>query len=192
MNQSQNEKKAPATPSRPTAETTYDIADKTGAVRQIQNYLLELAYAEESYVKVPVDGIFGSETERAVRVFQEKNGLPVTGEVDFDTFTLLGDTCRECRAETVPTPLGDALPLSAGACGAEVMWLHAILWMLRERYPDLAMPQRTAVFSRQTERQIRHLQNCYGMEENGVVTARFLDRMLTDLYDMNQKEIPTE
>lgn len=35
------------------------------------------------------DGIFGSRTEQAVRVFQQKNGLHITGEIDTDTLNKL-------------------------------------------------------------------------------------------------------
>ena len=38
-----------------------------------------------------VDGIFGRETQQAVRVFQAREGLPVTGIVDLQTWELLSD-----------------------------------------------------------------------------------------------------
>ena len=55
------------------------------AVRTIQEKLVRWGYFDG-----PVDGIFGSKTEAAVRFFQEKNGLTADGIVGPDTLAALG------------------------------------------------------------------------------------------------------
>ena len=44
-----------------------------------------------------VDGIFGRETQQAVRVFQAREGLPVTGIADLQTWELLSDRAESAR-----------------------------------------------------------------------------------------------
>ena len=44
-----------------------------------------------------VDGIFGRETQQAVRVFQAREGLPVTGIADLETWELLNDRAESAR-----------------------------------------------------------------------------------------------
>ena len=56
----------------------YDISDKSNAIRQVQLFLLELHYADEKYPHIAIDGIYGKETEDAVRMFQKSEGLPVS------------------------------------------------------------------------------------------------------------------
>ena len=55
-------------------------------VRQIQEELNVIAGAYPEIPKLTEDGIYGPETEAAVRKFQSIFGLPVTGEIDYKTW----------------------------------------------------------------------------------------------------------
>lgn len=55
-------------------------------VRQLQNQLNRIARDYPRIPTVAADGIFGDETARAVRVFQEVFGMPANGIVDFPTW----------------------------------------------------------------------------------------------------------
>ena len=55
-------------------------------VRQIQEQLNVIAGAYPEIPKLEEDGIYGPETEAAVRKFQSIFGLPVTGEIDYKTW----------------------------------------------------------------------------------------------------------
>lgn len=55
-------------------------------VRQIQEQLNVIAGAYPEIPKLTEDGIYGPETEAAVRKFQSIFGLPVTGEIDYKTW----------------------------------------------------------------------------------------------------------
>ena len=57
-------------------------------IKQAQQALVDLGYDLD---KFGVDGIFGSETEAAIKAFQEFSGLEVTGIVDEATLTALKD-----------------------------------------------------------------------------------------------------
>ena len=63
----------------------YRIEDRASAVRSVQGQLRTVSQNDGRIPSVFVDGIYGEETERAVRVFQETRGLPVTGAVDLET-----------------------------------------------------------------------------------------------------------
>ena len=63
----------------------YRIEDRASAVRSVQGRLRAISQNDGRIPSVFVDGIYGEETERAVRVFQETRGLPVTGAVDSET-----------------------------------------------------------------------------------------------------------
>lgn len=55
-------------------------------VQQMQEQLNRIADDYPALPKVTADGIFGTETEAAVREFQSIFGLPVTGIVDYPTW----------------------------------------------------------------------------------------------------------
>ena len=64
---------------------TYKKGSSGAAVTQIQQKLSSWGYYSGS-----IDGIYGSGTERAVRLFQEKNGLTVDGKAGPQTLQALG------------------------------------------------------------------------------------------------------
>ena len=67
-------------------DRTNDIRfDEALYIRELQTYLRALE-TDEDFRVVP-DGIFGAETEAAVRRFQNLVALEETGIVDFDTWT---------------------------------------------------------------------------------------------------------
>ncbi len=61
------------------------------AVRNLQRYLRALADGSEGseIFAVPIDGIFDSATENALSEFQQRQGLPITGVADRNTFDAL-------------------------------------------------------------------------------------------------------
>ena len=67
----------------------------------------------------PVDGLMGEKTRDAIREFQRRNSLPVTGELDPETeFTLLATSVRSAPSNAAakspgaaPVPKVSALPL---------------------------------------------------------------------------------
>lgn len=67
----------------------YRIDRNEEAVAELQRYLRALSYKHEELPHVGVDGIFGKETEEAVRAFQAFHSLRVTGVADEATFALL-------------------------------------------------------------------------------------------------------
>ena len=63
-----------------------DIGSSGPKVTQLQEQLNTIASAYPAIPGVRVDGIFGEETQRAVREFQSVFGLPVTGVVNYATW----------------------------------------------------------------------------------------------------------
>ena len=57
--------------------------DKSPYVSDLQNMLIKKGAA------IKADGDFGPATETAVKAFQQKNGLPITGSIDTDTLNKL-------------------------------------------------------------------------------------------------------
>ncbi len=58
----------------------------------------------------PIDGVMGARTRDALRTFQQKNDLPVTGELDWQTRMALAATVRTVK-DAVPFPAPRAVPV---------------------------------------------------------------------------------
>ncbi len=71
-------------------------AEATGIIKTVQQSLATLGYGVRS-----VDGVMGDETMRAIRKFEQKQGLPQTGRISGPLFVKLTDgTGRQQRKLT--------------------------------------------------------------------------------------------
>lgn len=71
-------------------------------IRELQEYLRALAALDERYPLVAVDGIYGPETAKAVAVFQEIGGNPVTSTVNRADWERLVREYRSFLSITAP------------------------------------------------------------------------------------------
>ena len=71
-------------------------------IRSLQSMLRLLQRHAGKPTTVVPDGIFGPETARALREFQQQNGLPVTGAADLTTWNAVVDAAREAHIHHGP------------------------------------------------------------------------------------------
>ncbi len=62
------------------------VGSRGDSVMQIQEQLNAIANVYSVVPAVAVDGVYGQQTENAVRIFQQTFGLPANGIVDFPTW----------------------------------------------------------------------------------------------------------
>ncbi len=79
---------------------------ETQAIYNLQRYLLGLSRFDPDIPPVDIDGIFGDTTRRSLSAFQDKYGLPITGEGDAETLALLFEAyLAGVEAATRPDPV---------------------------------------------------------------------------------------
>lgn len=79
-------------------------ANGTG-VAELQDALCDLGFdLKRTFAKGRADGIFGSETEKAVRNFQQQNGLTVDGVAGRDTIDTLDEIIAADPRLDAPSP----------------------------------------------------------------------------------------
>ena len=112
-------------------------------IRSLQSMLRLLQRHAGKPTTVVPDGIFGPETARAVREFQQQNGLPVTGAADLTTWNAVVDAAREAHIHHGPAePLRPLFqPMQTISPGEQNMHLYLAQGMLQalRHYYD-AMP----------------------------------------------------
>lgn len=170
----------------------YDITDKRNAIREIQRYLLEIAWGTVGIPRLGIDGIYGEETREAVRRFQERNALPVTGEVAYRDWEAIYATFLRARDARLADPRllpPAALPLLPRARGDDVLLLQLILLGLSPRHRQLSGVQRTGVYDQGTASAVRAYQTERGLPSSGITDAETW-AALTEDYRALRREAP--
>lgn len=124
-------------------------------------YTLQQRLKDLGYYTIKVDGIFGSGTQRAVRLFQQVNGLSVTGKADNATQTLLYSSSAKPASYGVT---GDYKTLSrSGKYKSAVVPLQRRLKALGYYSGNI-----DGYFGSQTYRAVRSFQSRNGLTVTGV------------------------
>ena len=148
------------------------MTTKPEAVRELQQYLRFIErYQGEKSPLVPT-GQMDEDTRRAVRQFQERYQLPVTGEIDLETWErVLQEYHRILAAIQDPVPLAlfpapDFL-LHKGASGELTKMVQLVLRALTQTFCDLPSLSATGVFDEDTEKVVQAIQERIGVSPTG-------------------------
>ena len=153
------------------ATTLYNGCRGEG-VRVMQQALINLGYLHGN-----ADGIFGTQTEEAVRAFQRSNGLTPDGLAGTRTLSALGSAQSSSPAAQTATPAEAAAPAQAsrykestlynGCSGEEVL-------VLQQGLIDLGYLEGTADgrFGDKTEEAVRAFQRSKGLTPDGLAGTK--------------------
>ena len=163
----------------------YELFDTEMAIREVQTFLHFIRDKRHNGItRVAIDGVFGKETEDAVREFQRIYGLYESGVVDRETFELLNKIYLELLLEDNSSEFiitGEDFPLSLGSQNNDVLVLNIMLIELGKAYGDIGDVQKSSYYSSETETAVTNLQRIFRVEENGIVDALFYDRLRDEL-----------
>ena len=109
---------------------------KSAARGNLQKYLRQLAYFDENIPFVPIDGNAGRSTTEALRAYQARRGLPVTGVADQETWEALYEDYLVSLEEEAPPARFSPFPLEPKdyslKLGDEGFAVEAVQHMLEE------------------------------------------------------------
>ena len=141
----------------------------------LQRYLRQLSYFEE-LTPVPVDGIYGSETAEAVREFQRRAGLPVTGLVDRETWDAIYLAYLASIAENSPPERVSIFPripknyaITEGESWFLIEILQYMLIELSRDYDRFGPLEISGVYDGATVAAVRDFQGRNGLPVTGEV-----------------------
>ena len=156
----------------------YKINDQAAANRSLQERLRYLSRSDSRIPTVFIDGIYGGETESAVRVFQQTRGLPETGVVDFETHRRIseeyGILLRQ-NQRTVGSPDFDSYEggvISYGDSFDGVLALQLLFRSIAEQ-DDRFSVAADGIYGDGTATAVRLFKSLRGMEDNGKVDRLF-------------------
>ena len=160
-------------------------------IYEAQRFLRALHFDTDGVIPlVSPDGIYGSRTREAVNEFQRLYGLPVTGKIDYETWTALYRAYVDSLTRSdLPLPL-DLFPTARGytvAPGEKSDIAYIVQFILRalaDSYADIDGADPTGVYDDATRNDIRRFQRYYRLPETGLTDRNTWNR-LTEAYRKN-------
>ena len=153
---------------------TLSLGDEGFFVYGLQYYLRWISLSNPVVPNVEFDGVFGPETENAVKAFQTLYGFAPTGIVDDDLFETLFDVYRGI-IETVGDEIVTGAPpfpgevLKLGSEGENVRILQEFINATSSVYPDVPPVTVTGVFDEETQSAVYAAQSLFDYPITGVV-----------------------
>ena len=157
------------------------------AVRNLQRYLRTISFYDDRITRVPIDGIYDTDTRKAVSEFQATRELPVTGIVDKATFDMI---FREFSKIVEANDRSNNINLFPNnpqnyeaALGEESSFVAIIQLILRELsiiYDNIPDMQITGVYNKETEDAVKEFQRISGLSPTGKVDLRTWNRLVRD------------
>ena len=155
-------------------------------IRSLQTFLRTISGSRDIPTVVP-DGIFGSQTRAAVEEFQRLYVLPVTGEVDLDTWRKIIEIFDEVIEETAPPKCLVFFPEGTYIIdiGTEDEYLYVIQGALKgisnnlENVPGLEV---TGIHDAASVDAVKSVQKIAGIEENGIIDKQTVNA-ITNVYE---------
>ena len=138
------------------------------AVEQVQFWLSDLAQFDSSLVSVTVDGSYGAATERAVRAFQQKQGLTADGAVGQATWNALYAAWVDAQSDLGGTAWPGTV-LRRGDKGMEVRLVQFWLRLAADNYSALRTVTVDGSYGAATVSAVEAFQSLFGLTADGVV-----------------------
>lgn len=146
-------------------------------VRSLQTMLRTIASIEPRQLNVMPDGIYGPQTADAVRSFQRRMGLPITGAVDQNTHEQIvreHDRARveADRARHVHVTLAPGQMIRRGQCHPAIHLAQSMLTVIGLAAPGLPAPTHTGVLDEATAGALAAFQAYAGLPPTGELDKR--------------------
>lgn len=179
--------------------TLLQVGSSGASVRTIQNRLNRI---RANYPAIPQitnpNGVYGSETETAVRAFQRTFNLLQDGKVGRSTWnkisqifvavTKLAELGGEGeRIGLDPNP--PTITIREGSRGSDVIHAQFLLNYIAQFYPDIPAPIMDSIFGRTTTDAVKAFQRRFGLAADGIVGPNTW-RKLYDVFKTVQGQVP--
>ena len=156
-------------------------------VRSLQTMLRVIAEDDQSLPSLIPDGIYGPSTMIAVTAFQRRNGIPVTGIVDENTWDQIVASyepalIRVGKAEPIEILLEPGEIIITGQSSPYVYLLQGMLGQLSQDYTTVLFPVLSGVMDPETSASLKAFQKLSGLPDTGTldrITWKHLVRQFT-------------
>lgn len=141
-------------------------------IRSLQTFLREIARANANITSVIPDGLYGNQTEQAVRDFQKEYGLPETGETDLYTWEKVIAVYEELECVRDQSRSIEMIPSCRGGChsgesGYHIFGIQGMLIALGHRFDNIDIIEMSGNMDQATTDVIKMLQKLSLLDATG-------------------------
>ena len=141
-------------------------------IRSLQTMLRTIAAVEPGQVNVIPDGVYGPQTAEAVRSFQRRMGLPITGVVDQTTHEQIVQAFERAKTETekaqaVQINLDPGQVIRRGEKNQILYLVQSMLTVMSLLYPQIQAPGFSGVLDPATAAALAEFQTWAGLPPTG-------------------------
>ncbi len=162
------------------------------AVRNLQTYLRLISFYDQRIERVPIDEIYGSDTQKAVASFQRTRSLPETSVVDKRTWDAIYNEYSDLMRKTVEAPPPRIFPsveygyeVSRGEKSSFVAIIQLMLRELGALFDAFETVEVDGIYGEETERAVREFQRAAMLEESGSVDLETYNRLNSAFISLN-------
>ena len=156
-------------------------------IRSLQTMLRVIAEADSSLPTVIPDGIYGPSTMIAVTAFQRREGIPITGIVDENTWTQVVESYESAlvlvgKAEPIEILLDPQQIILVDESNPYIFLLQGMLAQLSNAHNNIPYPAFNGTLDARTSESLRGFQLMVGLLPTGTldrITWRNLVRQFT-------------
>lgn len=143
-------------------------------IRSLQTMLRVLAESDDSYKSLIPDGIYGPDTMHAVRIFQRRSRLPITGVTDTETWDRIVEAytlalVEIAQPQVLTVLLNPGQSIDYGEKNAIVYLAQVILTVLAENYHCVDAPPVTGILDAPTRDALAAFQQMSGLPMTGAL-----------------------
>lgn len=156
-------------------------------IYSMQEFLRVIAMSDGKLPILIPDGIYGTQTEATVRIFQTEYGLPATGEVDNDTWDRIIEVYTDVRVYAEPPHSTQMFPASdyvirEGESGDFMYPIQAMLQAISSRFSNIPDFELTGIHSGDALNATQEIQKHMDTDCNGEIDVRCWHR-ISRLYE---------
>lgn len=166
----------------------YNSNDERNPILQIQRILRDLDYRDNSQARIRLTGTYNGETENAVREFQQKYELPVTGVVDSVTWQVLHSVNKAqkeafalARAVYI-LPRNEEYSIFPNTRDDVIYVIQHMLNVIGQEYDEIERIPFSGVYDTETQNAIKVFQRKNMLESDGIINPSTFNR-LADEYE---------
>ncbi len=151
-----------------------DFMKANNPILEIQLNLRDIAQVHADIPKVLATGIYDAETQNAVKIFQMKFNLPVTGKVDLITWRKILNEHNCCiqnitPAQSVTCFPNNKLEYKIGDESNLIYILQIILNNFAKKFKNYEAVQLTGIFDESTEIAVKQFQKLSNLPVTGAL-----------------------
>lgn len=158
----------------------YRVYDKPEAIRSVQRYLI---VAGDPGIFIAPTGVYDENTRLSVIDFQTRFDLEPTGEVDYETFTLLYDKYVLMTNDTETRNIADSFiqfPILPGKTSNGMAHINLALGIILDYYGFTHRLRGNNFYSKETADAVEILRDIYMLEKKDYIDEELYRRMLID------------